>query len=334
LPGGVDLTQVAGDVTVDRTIFGHTLYSIPLSSDGIVPVSSAQGYPTSGPKPPGPPKGVAVHHRSATCHVDFGFVVEAIVGIPFLPALGLDYLTLQDLQQDTFSPAVQAYNAGAFLTAACSHGKLGTDQSAINQTTEVIKSALSAFDRLTATQVITVKAVDNNGNPAPGYTVDGDVGDVDCFAASPTTTSPNIVICAPTAASADVCWVQPDRQTLLCGGDPWEKKLHRAHALQPIGHFAPESTPEPWGLVLANGYKCRIRNGGSWDGRADNYVGAYSCNGSTSNVVLTKQSSTGPTVNTSKPIWTVLVGPLGRPDQKFPPPATQPVVTAYFAGQP
>jgi hypothetical protein len=92
--------------------------------------------------------------------------------------------------------------------------------------------------------------------------------------------------------------------------------------------------PEPWGLVLANGYKCRIRNGGSWDGRADNYVGAYSCNGNTNNVVLIKATDTGPVVNTSKPIWTVLIGPLGRPDQKFPPPTTQPVVTAYLAGQP
>jgi pimeloyl-ACP methyl ester carboxylesterase len=49
LPAGISLTEIAGDITVDRSVFGIHLYSLPLDSDGIVTVASSHGYLTSGP---------------------------------------------------------------------------------------------------------------------------------------------------------------------------------------------------------------------------------------------------------------------------------------------
>jgi hypothetical protein len=183
-----------------------------------------------------------------------------------------------------------------------------------------------------ATRVVTVVAVDRSGKAKPGYTVDDSVSDVDTCDASPAATGADVVSCAPSAAGANVCWVGPDRMALLCGTEPWGKRLLQARSTTPIGSVKADPSSEPWGLELADGTKCVIRNGGAWGGRADNYAGAYSCGQSESKVVLVSQTSTGPAVNRSAPVWTVLVGSLGQPDQHFPAPTKQRVVTAYFAG--
>jgi hypothetical protein len=182
------------------------------------------------------------------------------------------------------------------------------------------------------TKVVHVAAVTRAGSPASGYRITTDVGTVlDCDS-SKSAVSGGIARCSPTAASADVCWVGADRLSLLCGRDPWKKELYRARSDQPLGTLPAGAKPWPWALELADGAKCRVRNGGAWDGRADNYVGAYSCEGA-DEVVLVKQDQLD-AVNTSNPVWTVLVGQLGRPDQVFPPPMKVRVVTAYFATAP
>ena len=86
-------------------------------------------------------------------------------------------------------------------------------------------------------------------------------------------------------------------------------------------------------LELADGAsKCRLRNGGAWGGRADNYVGDYSCDRS-DEVVLVKDDQYQ-VVTKSGPVWTVLVGHLGNADEVFPAPKKVRVVTAYFATAP
>lgn len=91
----------------------------------------------------------------------------------------------------------------------------------------------------------------------------------------------------------------------------------------------PPPHPEPWGLELAEGAKCRIRNGGAWGGRADDFVGTYFCDRD-NEFVLVPQTATE-NVNTSGKAWTVQVGGLADPDSVWPPPTTVRVVTAYFA---
>lgn len=181
------------------------------------------------------------------------------------------------------------------------------------------------------TQVITVVGVDKSAHPAPGYVVEsGDTHVDDCIASPAGGTS--VVSCSPSAAGADVCWVGVDRQTLLCGTSPWEKKLLKTRSTTTISLLPPVHSPAPWGLVLADGKQCRIRNGGAWGGRADGYVGAYICGQDETEFVLAKADTA--VVDTSAPMWSVCVGPLGDPDAQFPEPSTVVVTTAYFAGTP
>ncbi len=336
LPSGVQLTQIAGDITVDRSLFGLKLYSIPLFSDGIVPVPSAHGYPTSGSSGVPPLDGAKAASRTDTCNVDFARVKNAFVQLGFgRPDLLIDYVTLQDLQADRFGPSVMAYLGASTFIAACSHIHLPTDQSALNQATETIKGALAALAQPPATKIVTVTGVTRTGDPAAGFTVEAIDNPVEACAASPASTSKNMVSCSPSAAGADVCWVKPDRTNLLCGTSPWEKKLLPATSDRPIGAVTPpHSDPDPWGLVLADGARCRLRNGGSWGGRADDYVGAYFCDRGESEFVLVGPQSPESAVNKASPAWTVQVGALGGDGEAFPPPKTVRVVTAYFPGVP
>jgi hypothetical protein len=183
------------------------------------------------------------------------------------------------------------------------------------------------------TTVVTVVAMRESGEPAPGYTVTEQDGPVDCDAASPAAVGADVVACSPSAASADVCWVRPDRQTLLCGGRPWEKSLIRVTSTLPVPATPKPATAEPWGLELADGAKCRLRNGGAWGGRADGYVGMYWCDRADEFVLIPGDDGTH-FVDRSTPTWTVHVGDLGDPGQTLPAPRTVDVVTAYFAGFP
>jgi hypothetical protein len=190
----------------------------------------------------------------------------------------------------------------------------------------------AAPTRTVKTTVITIVGVNASGGPAPGFHVETTGDEVNTCNSSPASHDPGIVACAPSAAGADVCWVQPDRSTLLCGGMPWEKTLYQHRSDQPVSTAsAADYEVSPWGLELAGGLKCRLRNGGSWGGRADGYVGAYSCGNDTQYVLATANE---PMIDQTKPQWTVKVGQLGGDGDTFPPPRPVVVTTAYYAGMP
>ena len=44
LPAGIPITQLAGDISVRRSLFGISLYTTDLGTDGPVPVGSSHGY--------------------------------------------------------------------------------------------------------------------------------------------------------------------------------------------------------------------------------------------------------------------------------------------------
>jgi hypothetical protein len=83
-------------------------------------------------------------------------------------------------------------------------------------------------------------------------------------------------------------------------------------------------------LLLSDGNRCRLRNGGAWNGRDDGYNGAYRCGGDVA--VLVQQDGLGGPIDRSSPVWTVKLGKLGPPGAALPPPVTVKVVTAWFAG--
>jgi len=190
-----------------------------------------------------------------------------------------------------------------------------------------------------ATKVVTLAGMTASGEPVPGFTVEPGGAEVDNCEVAAAAADAGIVSCGPNAADADVCWVRPDRVSLLCGGMPWLKDLHQRTAKSAVGKTAAKPEPMPWGLELSNGLRCRLRNGGAWGGRSDGYAGAYECfkDGTVPNddtvsndVVLTREGQS--LIDRTKPVWTVLVGPIGNPDEVFPPPTSVDVATVYLAG--
>ncbi len=155
LPKGIDLTQIAGNVTVIRSIFGLPLYKIPLNNDGIVPVPSQQGYQDSTSSSDDYQGGTTLHIMNENCSVDSGALVAAsqtlmIALFPinlksFMFNSVFDYITLQDLQNDKLNDVEMSYYFAVAQSkdAKCGHSSMLTNQSTMNKITEVIKGALT-----------------------------------------------------------------------------------------------------------------------------------------------------------------------------------------------
>lgn len=185
-----------------------------------------------------------------------------------------------------------------------------------------------------ATEVITVVAIGPNGEPINGYREAPPEGDVptvtDCATPSPSAVADDVYSCSPSAAGAGTCWPSTPG-SLLCIDDPWDKRLHRVNYGGALPHVQPPAVQDPLALTLEDGTRCRLRNGGSWGGRDDGYVGVYYCDGNARVLWLPSQGA-GSCLDRTNPAWTVKVGQLGSPGEHFPPPQTRPVQTAWFAG--
>lgn len=188
-----------------------------------------------------------------------------------------------------------------------------------------------------ATQVITAFPVGPNGEPVNGYQEAPSLGNVtavsDCTTPSLSAVGDDIYACSPSAAGADPCWPSTPG-SLLCVDNPWDKRLHRVTYGGPLPHVQPGAITDPFALVLDDGTRCRLRNGGAWGGRDDGYVGVYGCGAADSNLAVLWLPSQGPgtCVDRSTPAWTVKVGQLGTPSEHFPPPQTRTVTAAWLAG--
>jgi hypothetical protein len=187
------------------------------------------------------------------------------------------------------------------------------------------------------TQVITTVAVGPDGQPVNGYQDATPLGNVatvdDCTTPSPSAVAANIYYCSPSAAGAGTCWASTPG-SLLCVDNPWEQRMHRVGYSGPLPPVQPTAMPDPFALALDDGTHCLLRNGGSWGGRSDGYVGGYWCEVQTGNlaVLCPPSQSDGSCIDRSGPVWTVKVGQLGRPDIPSPPALTRAVTTAWFAG--
>jgi len=203
-------------------------------------------------------------------------------------------------------------------------------------TTAVFSAARSASADPPPTQQISVMAVGPGGEPINGYRESPSGGNVvtvsDC-APSPSATADNVYYCSPSAAGAGTCWPSTPG-SLLCVDNPWDKSLHRVRYNGQLPPVQPAATPDPFALVLDDGTRCLLRNGGSWSGRPDGYVGGYGCGESFNSnpaVLCPESQGAGTCVDRSGPVWTVKVGQLGS-TSPLPPPQTHAVKTAWFAG--
>lgn len=180
------------------------------------------------------------------------------------------------------------------------------------------------------TRIVNEIAVDSSGRPANGYRESTDaVPDraAECDEPSPAAAGDNIYGCAPSAYAADVCWPAADLD-LLCMNDPWAKEVHRVRVAAPLDPVTAPVAPQPVALLLDDGTHCRLRNGGSWSGRDNGYVGVYRCD---ANQVVLARPDAEP-IDRSTPSWNVKLGDLPGFGQPAQPPAAHRVVTAWFAG--
>lgn len=176
-----------------------------------------------------------------------------------------------------------------------------------------------------ATRIVTVRPATAAGAPVAGWSMRSEALTVDCGYPSPASVSDNVQYCIPTAASADVCWPRPGGASVLCLWDPWERTLHEYDATGVIPVRA-VADPEPVGLELDDGTRCRLRNGGSWSGRDDDpeLVGFYSCSGDGFIVIWGPQD--GSAITRKAGTWSVRVGTPTGPLRKAR------IVTAYLVG--
>jgi hypothetical protein len=185
------------------------------------------------------------------------------------------------------------------------------------------------------TQVINAVPVGPNGLPINGYQEtppDGNITDVaDCTTPSPSAVAANVYYCSPSAAGAGTCWPSTPG-SLLCMANRWEMRLHRVTYGKPLPPVQPTATPDPFALVLDDGTRCGLRNGGAWGGRADGYEAVYACTGTDLMVLWMPSQGAGTCIDRSAPAWTVKVGELGTPNTPLPPPQTRSVKTVWFAG--
>ncbi|MFD9698232.1 esterase/lipase family protein [Lentzea sp. NPDC059081] len=149
LPADVSLAEIAGNVTVDRSLFGIPLYSNTLGHDGVVSVRSSHGYATSGPGG----QANAPRHNIRTsedgCHLKLealiamaGDLLGAEIAHTLAPVVALR-TAANALTGHFVDPEMQMYFGAVALLAQCGHADIVKDQSAINQVIESIKASLA-----------------------------------------------------------------------------------------------------------------------------------------------------------------------------------------------
>jgi hypothetical protein len=209
-------------------------------------------------------------------------------------------------------------------TAGCA---TDTTKSPVSAPSPSTTSAIGA-----ATAIVNEVAVNSSGQPVNSYheiprspTIPDQA---DCTEPSPAAVSKNIYRCWPAVYGADVCW-PASGVDLLCMNVPWAKELHRIRARTALPQVSPPELPTPLALVLDDGTRCRLRNGGAWGYRYDDLRGFYGCGGRPGMDVLAPMN-TDP-IDRSSPVWTVRVGPDQAKDASSPPPTTHSVRTVWFA---
>lgn len=200
--------------------------------------------------------------------------------------------------------------------------------------------AIDLAPRMQPTTIVRIAPFTASGALRSSYDLESFAAPLSCMPFGPTSvlTSPsavsdNIYFCGSTADNADVCWIDPDSRFATCGDEPWDHRLSRRPLAEfPIPSVQPPRKPDPWGLVLADGTRCRRRIGGSWSGRPDGWIPAYGCTGS-SMTVLSDPAGRVPDVDRSRPTWVVRIGTLSDTARSLPPPRPVAVKLAYYAGR-
>jgi hypothetical protein len=185
-----------------------------------------------------------------------------------------------------------------------------------------------------ATVQVTVRPVTSSGHAASGFTVKGDpTGSLDCSDGAPSqgAVDKNILQCFPDAEYAIACWKSATPHRVLCMRNPAKHQLAKIPFTGNFGHSAPPTAQQlaPLRLVLDNGAKCSIRDGGAWGSLKHHpqWQGAYSCTKGGDVWLLPSSSHNG--VDESHAAWTVHTADASTAKQTV---RIRKVVKAYFVG--
>jgi hypothetical protein len=164
-----------------------------------------------------------------------------------------------------------------------------------------------------ATHSVIVRPVRSAGQPVNGFHVKAENGDsIDCSFAdpSPGAVDPNIEDCSPSAAYAIACWKAASAHHALCMRNPTSHRLYR---LPLMSSFAKTAAPKsssraPLLIVLTDGTRCSIRDGGAWSSLKSHpkWAGSYSC--TRHGVVWASPKSKHYGINESGASWSVHTG--------------------------
>jgi hypothetical protein len=161
LPVPFRMSQIAGDTTIDRSLFGIHLYDIPLFSDGVVPVPSAHGYVASAPGDA--PYGGYTDSDEVQCRTGFDGVWSAMMaGIVTAGGLSLkspalarlatrsaislvnDFETFAGLQNDDMGLGLAAFLGYTTVRSSCGHVNLTRDRASLDAMVRMVAAHLDS----------------------------------------------------------------------------------------------------------------------------------------------------------------------------------------------
>ena len=151
----IPITQVAGVLTVDRTLFGFHLYDISMGGDTVVPLDSEAGYIGSGKQGKSALSGSHIHVAQVPCTITsdraLGSAATLASGLlnarlgQVLARLDSDNAAMDALGAGKPDPALLEFLALADAVGECAHSNITHNQTAMT----AVAAALKADARLT-----------------------------------------------------------------------------------------------------------------------------------------------------------------------------------------
>lgn len=160
LAKAIPITQVAGVLTVDRTLFGFHLYDISMGGDTIVPLDSGAGYIGSGIEGKSATVGSSIHMELVPCTIasDRAFGFAATLGAGLLNArlgralarLDSDNAAMDALSAGKPDPALLQFLALADRVGDCAHTNITHNDRAIAAAATALKADADALQGRTS----------------------------------------------------------------------------------------------------------------------------------------------------------------------------------------
>lgn len=180
---------------------------------------------------------------------------------------------------------------------------------------------------------VVIRPVTHAGSASTGYTVHGEQnGAVDCsyHDPSPGAVDRNIEFCSPSVEYAVACWNSTAPHHVVCMRDPTAKQLVKLPRMGRFAHtkLARHAQRAPLLLMLRDGTRCFIRDGGAWSSLNSHprWFGTYTC--THHGVVWSPPNAHHLGVNESTSSWTVRTASASGHGQLV----TRHIKRAYFVG--